>query len=170
MPVTAGEGEVVLRFIGRGDLGDLPAPERAAGHASGHARARAGVWSTVCRLLGAAGVAAAGAIHFQLWDSSYNVISVIGPLFLLDALGSWVLAVLLVGLRFRVLAALGIAVELGAIGGLAVASTTGLFGFRESGFGVGGQILAAYATESLAVLLLAASLVLGRRRGVGSTP
>ena len=94
----------------------------------------------------------------------------IGPLFLLDALGGSVLAVLLVGLRFRVLAALGIAVELGAIGGLAVASTTGLFGFRESGFGVGGQVLAAYATESLAVLLLAASLVLGRRRGVGSTP
>jgi hypothetical protein len=33
---------------------------------------------------------------------------------------------------------------------------------------VGGQILAAYGTESLAVLLLAASLVLGRRRGGGS--
>jgi hypothetical protein len=127
------------------------------------------MWSMACRLLGAAGVAAAGGIHFQLWFTGYNVIAVIGPLFLLDALGSWVLALLLAGLRFRVLAALGIAVELGAIAGLAVASTTGLFGFRESGFGVGGQIVAAYATESLAALLLAASLVVSRRREAGPT-
>jgi len=158
----------VLRFIGRGDSGDLPAPDGAAGYATGHTRPGARMWSTACRLLGAAGVAAAGAIHFQLWVTGYNVINVIGPLFLLDALGSWVLALLLAGLRFRVLAALGIAVELGAIAGLAVASTTGLFGFRESGFGVGGQVLAAYRTESLAAVLLAASLVLSRRRGGGS--
>ena len=113
-------------------------------------------------------MAASGAIHFQLWVTGYNVVDVIGPLFILDAVGSWLLALLLVGLRFRVLAALGIAVELGAIAGLAIASTTGLFGFRESGFGVGGQILAAYGTESLAVLLLASSLVLSRRGGDGS--
>ena len=158
----------MLRFIGRGDPRDLPAPERAAAYAMGHARPGAGRLAVACRLLGAAGVAAAGAIHFQLWATGYNVIAVIGPLFLLDAVGSWLLALLLAGSRFRVLAALGVAVELGAIAGLAVASTTGLFGFRESGFGVGGQILAAYGTESLAVLLLAASLVLGRRRGGGS--
>jgi len=123
-----------------------------------------------CRVLGAAAVAASGAIHFQLWATGYSVIATIGPLFILDAAGSWLLALLLVGLRFRTLAALGILTELGAIAGLATASTTGLFGFRERGFGVGGQILAAYATEGLAVLLLATSLVLGRRREGGSAP
>ncbi len=153
----------MLGFIGRGDSRDLPAADRGAGYATGRARSGARTWSTACRVVGAAAVAAAGAIHFQLWATGYNVVSVIGPLFLLDAIGSWLLALLLVGLRFRVLVALGIAVELGAITGLAVASTTGLFGFRESGFGVGGQILAAYSTESLAVVLLAASLVLSRR-------
>jgi len=158
----------VLRFIGRDGSGDLPAPDRVTGYAAGRDRSRARMWSTACRLVGAAGVAASGAIHFQLWVTGYNVVAVIGPLFLLDALGSWLLALLLAGLRFRVLAALGIAVELGAIAGLAVASTTGLFGFRESGFGVGGQILAAYATEGVAAALLAASLVLGRRRASDS--
>ena len=122
-------------------------------------------WGLVCRLLGAAGLAASGAVHLQLWVSGYSVIAVIGPLFLLDAVGSWLLALLLVGTRFRLLAAAAILVELGAITGLALASTVGIFGFQESGFGDGGQILAAYGTESVATLLLAASLALGWRRG-----
>lgn len=154
--------------MGRGELPDLGAADPRAGYATDHARSGGRMWATACRLFGAAGVAASGAIHFQLWVTGYNVVDVIGPLFILDAVGSWLLALLLVGLRFRVLAALGIALELGAVAGLAIASTTGLFGFRESGFGVGGQILAAYGTESLAVLLLAASLVLSRRGRDGS--
>ena len=119
-------------------------------------------WSLGCRLVGAAGIAASGAIHFQLWTSGYNVIAVIGPLFLLDAIGSWLVALTLLGTRFRVVAAAAILMELGAIGGLALASTVGLFGFQETGTGVGGQIMAAYGTEALAVILLTASLALNR--------
>jgi hypothetical protein len=118
-------------------------------------------WSLAYRLVGAAGVAASGAIHFQLWTSGYSVIAVIGPLFLLDAIGSWLVALTLLATRFRVLAAAAILMELGAIAGLALASTVGIFGFQESGTGVGGQIMAAYGTEALAVILLAASLALG---------
>jgi len=117
-------------------------------------------WSLGCRLVGAAAIAASGAVHFQLWASGYNVIAVIGPLFLLDAIGSWLVALTLLATRFWVVAAAGILMELGAIAGLALASTTGLFGFQETGTGVGGQIMAAYGTEALAVLLLAASLAL----------
>jgi hypothetical protein len=124
-------------------------------------------WGLACRVLGAAGVAASGGVHLQLWASGYSVIAVIGPLFILDAVGSWLLALLLVGTRFRLIAAAAIVVELGAITGLALASTIGIFGFQESGFGDGGQILAAYATESLAAVLLAVSLVLGRSRRSG---
>jgi hypothetical protein len=119
-------------------------------------------WSLACRLVGAAGVAASGAIHFQLWTSGYSVIAVIGPLFLLDAIGSWLVALTLIGTRLRVVAAAAILMELGAIGALALASTTGLFGFQETGTGVGGQIMAAYGTEALAVIMLAVSLALNR--------
>jgi hypothetical protein len=118
-------------------------------------------WSLACRLVGAAGVAASGAIHFQLWISGYSVIALIGPLFLLDAIGSWLAALTLLATRFRAVAAAAILMELGAIAGLALASTVGIFGFQESGTGVGGQIMAAYGTEALAVVLLAASLALG---------
>ncbi len=149
----------------RPDPRTLPSQVGAGGHSGG----RVWGWSLACRLLGAAGVAAAGAVHFQLWIAGYHGVSVIGPLFLLDSVGSWLLALLLVATRLRLAAAAGIAVELGAIAGLALASTVGLFGFQESGFGDGGQILAAYATESLAALLLATSLALGRpRRGAGA--
>jgi hypothetical protein len=139
------------------ELGE-PAVRRAA-------IARASTWTPswflACRLVGAAGVAASGAIHFQLWTSGYSVIAVIGPLFLLDAIGSWLVALTLLATRFRVVAAAAILMELGAIAGLALASTVGIFGFQESGSGVGGQIMAAYGTEALAVILLAASLALG---------
>jgi hypothetical protein len=119
-------------------------------------------WHLVCRLVGAAGVAASGTIHFQLWNSGYSVIAVIGPLFLLDAIGSWLVALALLATRFRAVAGAAILLELGAIAGLALASTAGLFGFQETGTVVGGQIMGAYGTESVAVLLLAASLVLTR--------
>jgi hypothetical protein len=105
-------------------------------------------------------MAAAGGIHLQLWLSGYASVSVIGPLFLLDAAASWAVALLVVLTRHRVAAALGVAIELGAITGLALASTTGLFGFHQGGGGVAGQIAAAYATEGAAAALLAASLVL----------
>ncbi|MGD1053412.1 MAG: hypothetical protein ABR950_06235 [Candidatus Dormibacteria bacterium] len=138
------------------ELGE-PAVRRAA---VGHASMWAPSWSLACRLVGAAGVAASGAIHFQLWASGYSVISVIGPLFLLDAIGSWLVGLALLGTRLRVVVAAAILMELGAIAALALAGTVGIFGFRETGTGVGGQIMAAYGTEALAVILLAASLAL----------
>ena len=72
------------------------------------------------------------------------------------------MALTLLGTRLWVVAAAAILMELGAIGGLALASTVGLFGFQETGTGVGGQIMAAYGTEALAVILLVASLALNR--------
>lgn len=122
------------------------------------ARARAA--SAAARIVAAALVAAAGWIHLHLWMSGYSEIGVIGPLFLLDAVSSGVMALaLLVAGRRPVLAA-GVVLELGAIGGLAVASTVGLFGFRETGIGVQGYIVGAYATEAAAVAALAVSWLL----------
>jgi hypothetical protein len=121
-------------------------------------------WSLVCLGLGAAAMAASGGIHFQLWATGYSAVAVIGPLFLLDAVFSWLIAVALVATRHPLVAAAGMLMELGAIAGLALASTTSLFGFHGSGFGVGGQVVAAYGTEILAAVMLAASLALRRER------
>ena len=127
----------------------------------------------LCRILGAGAVASAGGLHLQLWATGYNVVSVIGPLFLLFGIASSLMALALVALtvapgrRPLVTAlgsAMGAALEMGAIAGLALASTTGLFGFHQLGAGVGGDIVAAYAIEGLAAALLAASIWLGWER------
>ncbi len=92
----------------------------------------------------------------------------IGPLFLLDGVLSSLTAVALVALRHPLVAALGVVIELGAIGGLALATTTGLFGFRQLGIGVGGDILAAFVTEGFAAATLATAVVLDWRRAIGA--
>jgi len=122
------------------------------------------VVGSLCRILGAGAVAAAGGLHLQLWATGYSAVSVIGPLFLLDGIASSLVALALLVSRHPLVAVAGAALELGAIAGLALASTTGLFGFHQAGAGVGGDILAAYGTEGFAAVMLAASIGLGWAR------
>ena len=89
----------------------------------------------VLRILGAALLAGTGWIHQHLWAAGYDTIAWIGPLFLLDAIGGFVLAaaVLLAPRRLLVWpAAAGALLEIGTLGGLVLSSTIGLFGFVES--------------------------------------
>lgn len=110
-------------------------------------------------VVGAALLVWSGVIHLQLWADGYRDISVIGPLFLAQGMGSIVLALVLVPLRWLVLLAAG-AVTLAATAvGLLLSVYAELFGYRES-------LAVPYAKTSLAVeftgaaLLLAAALVL----------
>jgi hypothetical protein len=87
------------------------------------------------RVLGAALLAVMGWIHLDLWLSGYRTIDVIGPAFLLNAIGGFGLAVLLLVTPRPLLAwvaALGALTALGTLGGLVLATTVGLFGFTES--------------------------------------
>lgn len=104
------------------------------------------------RLGGAALLAWSGYIHLHLWLEGYRQIPVNGPLFLLDAIVAFALAVILIAWP-RPLAGLLAAGFLGsAIGALIVSLTVGLFGFRES-------IHASFVVPSL-VIEAAAALVL----------
>lgn len=129
--------------------------------------ARRRVLAGAARVVAAALIATAGWIHLHLWMAGYSQIAVIGPLFLLFAAASGlaVLAVLATGRR-PVLAAAAL-LELGAVGALALASTTGLFGFRETGVGVQGYLMGAYAAESAAVVFLALGWLARPRAGKG---
>src|SRR5258708_33198452 len=67
-----------------------------------------GLAATVAYVAGAALVVGSGYIHFHLWDESgsyYRHISIIGPLFLAQAIGGLVVGILLVAVR-RVWAAI----------------------------------------------------------------
>lgn len=115
--------------------------------------------ASLLALAGAALLVWSGVIHLQLWGDGYRDISVIGPLFLAQGMGSIGLALVLVLFRWLVLMAAG-AVTLAATAvGLLLSVYAELFGYRES-------LAVPYAETSLVVeftgaaVLLAAALLL----------
>jgi len=95
-------------------------------------------------LLGAALIAWSGGIHLHLWQSGYRGISTIGPLFLLQAIAAFALALLVALTRRLVPAVLGAGFLASTIGGLVWSAEWGLFGFKDS-------FSAPFAQESLFV-------------------
>ncbi len=92
-------------------------------------------------------------IHLMLWSDGYKDISVIGPLFLVQAIASIVLALAIVALRWLALLAAGAVAGVATAAGLLLSANVGLFGFTES-------LSVPYATLSLAVEFTAAFLLL----------
>lgn len=116
------------------------------------------------RTVGAMAVLVVGAVHLdQYFGEHFNVVPVIGPLFLLNFIGATAIGVglLLPGLRMRVLHLLL------ALGGIALAATSfvfllisehrPLFGFQEYGYRP--AILVALAAEAVAAVTLSAYLL-----------
>jgi len=118
------------------------------------------------RVLGAIAVIVVGAVHLeQYFAVHFNVVPVIGPLFLLNFIAAAVigLGLLIPHVRMR---ALHVVLALGGIGLAAtsfvflfISEHRPLFGFQDDGFRA--TIIIALAAEAAAVLLLAAYLALG---------
>ena len=113
----------------------------------------------VLAVAGAALMVWSGVIHLQLWSDGYRDISVIGPLFLIQGIGSIALAVVIAVFRRVVLLAAGAVTMAATAAGLLLSAGIGLFGFQES-------LAVPYAMSSLAVefagaaVLAAASAIL----------
>ena len=88
-------------------------------------------------------------IHLELWSDGYKSISVIGPLFLVQAISCIIMAVAIVALRWLALLAAGAALGVATAVGLLLSVYVGLFGYTES-------LAVPYATLSLAVEFTAA--------------
>src|SRR6266568_3564028 len=82
-------------------------------------------------IAGAAFLIASGAIHLDLYLTGYNSIPTIGPLFLLQIIAAYLLAVAipLTGYRLAYLAGAGFG--LATLGGYLLTLKVGLFGFTE---------------------------------------
>jgi hypothetical protein len=85
-----------------------------------------------------------GYLHLHLWLEGYRHIPANGPLFLLDAVAGFTLALLLVTWPRPLAGLLAAGYTGGTLGALIISLTVGLFGFRES-------ISASYVTQSLAI-------------------
>lgn len=82
--------------------------------------------------LGAAAVAVSASIHLHLWMDGYSGIATIGPLFLLQAIGGYVLAIGILVLRRPVVALGGAGYLLATMAGFLLSVNVGLFGYTES--------------------------------------
>ncbi len=109
------------------------------------------------RLLGAGLLVAMAWLHLHLWDLGYRYIHVIGPLFLVNAVAGFAVALALLVVPGRLLPWIALAgglLALGTLGGLVLSTTTGLFGFEETW-------QATDVPQSVAVEAAAAVLLLG---------
>lgn len=92
-------------------------------------------------------------IHLILWADGYKDISVVGPLFLVQAIACILLAVAIVAFRWLVLLAAGAVAGVATAVGLLLSVHIGLFGYTES-------LAVPYAVLSLAVEFTAAFVLL----------
>jgi hypothetical protein len=118
------------------------------------------------RRLGALAILVVGAVHLQEYlGAGYRSIPTIGPLFLLNAISSGVVAIGLLAPLERVLhhrraeltsgllAGAGLGIAAGSLIALFVSESGTLFGFSETGYGT--AIVLAIIAEALAIVLLA---------------
>ena len=107
---------------------------------------------TLLAVAGAALLVWSGVIHLQLWSDGYRDISVIGPLFFVQAIASIVLALALVAFRRLALLAAGAVLAAATAVGLLLSAGIGLFGYTES-------LAVPYAELSLVVEFTAAAVL-----------
>jgi hypothetical protein len=128
-----------------------------------------GTTATTARALTAASVLLSAVVHLELWAQGMREVPIIGPGFLLNAIGGLVIA-LAVLLWDHVLPLLAsIAFGASTLGAYVLAVTVGLFGVRERVGGVAAT-LAAVAEVAAIVFALAAILTERRRRRSGARP
>jgi hypothetical protein len=103
------------------------------------------------RMIVAAAVLVSGAVHLELWADGFRDISVIGPLFLLNAAASLVIAGVVLSWRSwpPLLAAVGFGAS--TLGAFVISATVGLFGVHEVWNG-GGYALTANVSELVALV------------------
>lgn len=110
------------------------------------------------RMVAAAAVLVSAAVHLYLWLDGYREVDVIGPAFLLNAVGGAVIAVLLVAWRHWVPPLLALGFGLSTLGAFVVSATVGLFGVHERW--VGWPVWTAAVSEAVAIV--AGALLLAR--------
>jgi hypothetical protein len=104
-------------------------------------------------IVGAAALLVGAAVHIAQLVSIFHAVPWIGPLFVADAVVSTAVAIALLATRSRLAAAAGALVGAGALAGLALSSTVGLFGWHEATLRP--SVVIAIAAELVAVAALA---------------
>lgn len=119
----------------------------------------------VLRVIGAGLLAGMAYIHYDLWGLGYSSVSLIGPLFLVNAIVGVLLALavlVLPGTLLGITSTLSSLFTLGTLAALLVSIFWGLFGFHET---LGAPLLkTTLIVEGAGVVVLAVLAMLAARR------
>ncbi|MEO7351503.1 MAG: hypothetical protein ABIW17_06365, partial [Marmoricola sp.] len=102
------------------------------------------------RMLAAAGVLVSAAVHLYLWFDVFRHTDVVGPAFMLNAVGGTTIAFLLVLWRHWVPLVFAVGFGASTLGAFFIAATVGLFGVHEHW--TGWAVWTAAASEVLAIV------------------
>ena len=95
-----------------------------------------------------------GGVHLQQYLAGFSEIPIVGELFLLNAIGSLVIATLLIA-RKRLGVAGTLLLSAGSLAALAIARTVGLFGYVSTSFGTVELVAVLSEVGAVMVLLVA---------------
>jgi mono/diheme cytochrome c family protein len=112
--------------------------------------------------LAGVGVGLAGYLHGHLYHQGYAHVFVVGPLFLLNVIGSGVVIVTLLLRRYAVFAGGALSISLGAVVSILISHTTSFFGFAEHAYGWRAATIV--IAESVAAVATVLALAIARRR------
>lgn len=116
---------------------------------------RPSIPAIVLLVLGAAAFGIAGYDHAYLFHRGYSEVNVVGPLFLLNAIGTLVVLLLLVAGRIALFVGGVLSISIGAIVSIIISHSSSFFGFSERGYD-GSATLILYAEIAATVLVLLA--------------
>ena len=102
------------------------------------------------RILAAAAVLVSAAIHLKLWFDVFRHTDVVGPAFMVNAVGGAVIAVLLVTWRHWIPLVLAVGFGVATLGAFIIAATVGLYGVHENW--TGWEVWTAAAAEVVAIV------------------
>ena len=106
--------------------------------------------------LAAAGVLVSAAVHLYLWFDVFRHTDVVGPAFMLNAVGGTIIAILLVTWQHWIPLVLAVGFGAATLGAFLIAATVGLYGVHEHW--TGWEVWTAAASEVVAIV--AAGMVL----------
>ena len=109
------------------------------------------------RILAAAAVLVSAAIHLYLWFDVFRHTDVVGPAFMVNAIGGTIIAVLLVTWRHWIPLLLAVGFGASTLGAFIIAATVGLFGVHEHW--TGWEVWTAAASEVIAIVAAGTVLI-----------
>jgi hypothetical protein len=102
------------------------------------------------RMLAAAAVLVSAAVHLYLWFDVFRHTDVVGPAFMVNAIGGIIITVLLVTWRHWIPLLFSVGFGASTLGAFIIAATVGLYGVHEHW--TGWQVWTAATSEAIAIV------------------